>query len=96
MVRMFILTPQQALLIGFIVAPSLFALCAHFTRANVRRITGALVGAQLIAPLTTFGIRRHFASAAVFFVIISCVMYKYGEGYFEVIQRATERLKPEK
>jgi hypothetical protein len=42
---MFTLTPRQALLIGFIVAPILFALCAYFTRANVRRITGALVGA---------------------------------------------------
>lgn len=42
---MFTLTPQQALLIGFIVAPLLFALCAYFTRANVRRIAGALVGA---------------------------------------------------
>ena len=42
---MFTLTPQQALLIGFIVAPILFALCAYFTRANVRRIIGALVEA---------------------------------------------------
>ena len=42
---MFTLTPQEALLIGFIVAPNLFALCAYFTRANVRRIAGALVGA---------------------------------------------------
>lgn len=44
MVRMFTLTPQQALLIGFIVAPILFALCAYFTRAAVRRIAGALAG----------------------------------------------------
>ncbi len=42
---MFPLTPRQALLIGFIIAPILFALCAYFTRANVRRIAGALVGA---------------------------------------------------
>ena len=39
------LTPSQALLIGFIVAPTLFALSAYFTRANMRRIVGALVGA---------------------------------------------------
>ena len=38
------LTPSQALLIGFIVAPTLFALCAYFTRASARRIAGALVG----------------------------------------------------
>lgn len=40
-----ILAPSQALLIGFIVAPTLFALCAYFTHANLRRIVGALVGA---------------------------------------------------
>ena len=45
MVRMFTLTPSHALLIGFIVAPILFALCAYFTGANVRRIAGSLVGA---------------------------------------------------
>ena len=42
---MFTLTPSQALLIGFIVAPTLFALSAYFTRAGTRRIIGALVGA---------------------------------------------------
>jgi len=39
------LAPSQALLIGFVVAPTLFGLCAYFTRANVRRILGALIGA---------------------------------------------------
>jgi hypothetical protein len=38
-----ILTPQQALLIGFIVAPLLFSLSAYFTRANKKRILAALV-----------------------------------------------------
>ncbi len=31
---MFIITPIQALLIGFIVAPILFGLSAYFTRAS--------------------------------------------------------------
>ncbi len=39
------LTPSQALLIGFIVAPVLFLASAYFTRATVRRIIGALLGA---------------------------------------------------
>jgi hypothetical protein len=38
-----ILAPQQALLIGFIVAPLLFGLSAYFTRANRRRIFAALL-----------------------------------------------------
>jgi hypothetical protein len=42
---MFTLTPSQAQLIGFIVAPTLFLLSAYFTRARPRRIAGALVGA---------------------------------------------------
>ena len=40
-----ILKPQQALLIGFIVAPLLFGLSAYFTRANRRRVIAALVAA---------------------------------------------------
>jgi hypothetical protein len=42
---MFTLTPKQALLIGFIVAPVLFALSAYFTRANRKRILAALAAA---------------------------------------------------
>lgn len=38
------LHPTQAILIGLIVAPVLFALCALFTRANMRRIAGGLAG----------------------------------------------------
>jgi hypothetical protein len=38
------LTPSQAIQIGFIVSPALFALCAYFTRACLRRTTSALVG----------------------------------------------------
>jgi len=45
------LTPQKALFIGFIVAPVIFALCAYFTRANVRRIVGALAGAVAYGAL---------------------------------------------
>ena len=44
-----VLTPSQALLIGFIVAPSLFLLSAYFTRATWRHILGALVGAGVYA-----------------------------------------------
>jgi len=44
-----ILTPSQALLIGFIVAPTLFSLSAYFTRADRRHILGAVVGASLYA-----------------------------------------------
>jgi hypothetical protein len=39
-----ILTPSQVIIIGFIVAPGLFALSAYFTRANLRRTASALVG----------------------------------------------------
>lgn len=39
------ISPTQATLIGFVVAPGIFALCAYFTRANRRRISGAIVGA---------------------------------------------------
>ena len=46
------LTPSQALLIGIIVAPTLFALSAYFTRANARRIVGALAGAVAYGVLT--------------------------------------------
>lgn len=42
-----VLTPSQALLIGFIVAPSLFILSAYFTHATRRHILGAVVGARL-------------------------------------------------
>ena len=42
---MFTLTPQRALLIGSIVAPMLFILCAYFTCASVRHVAGALAGA---------------------------------------------------
>jgi len=45
------LTPSQALLIGFIVVPIIFTLCAYFTRANVRRIVGALAGAVAYGAL---------------------------------------------
>jgi hypothetical protein len=38
-----VLAPQQALLIGFIVAPILFGISAYFTRANSKRIRAALV-----------------------------------------------------
>ena len=48
---MFTLTPQQALLIGFIVAPILFALCAYFMRANLRRIVSALIGAAVYGSI---------------------------------------------
>jgi len=39
------LTPGQALLIGAIVAPTLFALSAYFTRANRKRILAASAAA---------------------------------------------------
>ena len=42
-----VLTPSQALLIGFIVAPSPFILSAYFTHATRRHILGAVVGAGL-------------------------------------------------
>ena len=38
------LTPRQALLLGLVIAPVLFIVCAYFTRANARRIVGALAG----------------------------------------------------
>lgn len=44
-----ILTPSQALLIGLVVAPSLFAISAYFTHATRRHILGAVVGAGLYA-----------------------------------------------
>jgi hypothetical protein len=44
-----VLLPSQALLIGFIVAPSLFGLSVFFTHASRRHILGALVGAGLYA-----------------------------------------------
>jgi hypothetical protein len=46
-----ILTSSQALLIGFIVAPILFILCAYLTHATLRHILGALVGAFLYAAV---------------------------------------------
>ena len=48
---MLTLTPQQALLIGSIIAPLLFGLCAYFTRANVRRIASAVVGAAAYSAI---------------------------------------------
>ncbi len=45
------LTPSQALLIGFVVAPIIFTLCAYFTRASVHRIAGALVGGVAYSAL---------------------------------------------
>lgn len=39
-----ILTPQQAILIGYFVAPAIFALCVYLTRAGMRRAAGGLVG----------------------------------------------------
>ncbi len=42
---MIVITPAQALRIGFIVVPVLFALSAYFTRAARRRVTAALVAA---------------------------------------------------
>lgn len=40
-----VLSPQRALLIGFILAPILFGLSAYFTRANQKRIIAALIAA---------------------------------------------------
>ena len=37
-------SPTQAVFIGFIVAPAIFALCAYFTRAGLRRTASGLVG----------------------------------------------------
>jgi hypothetical protein len=42
-----ILTSSQALLIGFIVAPTLFIVCAYLTHATRRHILGAMVGVCL-------------------------------------------------
>src|SRR6185436_16722932 len=58
-----ILTPSQAFLIAFIVAPTLFILSAYFTHATRRHSLGAMVGAALYAIVnyvwdgaaTTFG-----------------------------------------
>jgi hypothetical protein len=44
-----VLTPQNALLIGFIVAPGLFIISAYLTHATRRHILGALAGACLYA-----------------------------------------------
>jgi hypothetical protein len=43
------LAPIQALSIEFVVAQILFVASAYFTRADRRRIVGALAGAWLIA-----------------------------------------------
>lgn len=48
---MLTLTPSQAFLIGFIVAPILFLVSAYFTRATRRRIIAALVGAIAYSTL---------------------------------------------
>jgi hypothetical protein len=45
------LTPSLAFIIGFIVAPVLFALSAYFTRAPARGIIGALAGAVAYSTL---------------------------------------------
>jgi hypothetical protein len=39
-----VISPQQAILIGYFVAPAIFALCAFFTRAGWRRTAGGLAG----------------------------------------------------
>ena len=38
------LSPSQVILIGIFVAPAIFALCAYFTRAGLRRIVRGLAG----------------------------------------------------
>lgn len=50
-VNMPILTPSNALIIGFIVTPGLFLLSAYFTHATRRHMLGALVGALLYASV---------------------------------------------
>lgn len=47
-----VVTPVQALGIGWVVAPLLFLASAYFTRASRRRIVGALAGAMAYAALT--------------------------------------------
>lgn len=49
---MFELTASQAISIGLVVAPVLFAACAFFTRASLRRIAGALVGSAAYGGLS--------------------------------------------
>jgi hypothetical protein len=39
-----VLPPEQAILIGYFVAPAIFALCAYLTRANLRRTASGLTG----------------------------------------------------
>jgi hypothetical protein len=46
-----ILTPSNALIIGFIVAPGLFLLSAYFTHATRRHLLGALAGSALYATV---------------------------------------------
>ena len=46
-----VLTPSRALLIGFIVAPSLFIVSAYFTHATRRHILGAVLGAGLYSSV---------------------------------------------
>jgi len=46
------LAPIQALSIEFVVAPILFVASAYFTRADRRRIVGALAGALAYCALT--------------------------------------------
>ena len=58
---MFTLTPRQALLIGFVVAPTLFVISAYFTRATLRRIVGALVGAATYSAVN-YGLDRAAAA----------------------------------
>jgi hypothetical protein len=48
------LTPSQAVILGFIVAPILFVASAYFTRATPRRILGGLAGGVAYA-VSTFG-----------------------------------------
>ena len=40
-----VLSPQQAILIGYFVAPAIFLLCAYFTRSGVRRTMSGVAGA---------------------------------------------------
>ena len=70
------LTPRQALLIGFIVAPLLFGLSAYFTRANRKRILAALLAAlafglgNLLWDQLAFRTRRYGRAGFVIFILI--------------------------
>src|SRR5438105_340625 len=59
---MFVLTPIQALVTGFVVAPSIFIACAYFTRASTRRVAGALAGAAAYGALNVLWDEVAFAN----------------------------------